>query len=117
MQVRDPECGQIRHRLLGGREGEVRLELDPVGGGGCHTNVRTRPDGFCFIGFRGTGRPGRGAASAVTGKVHWLATPGTALRCVVESREYGQVRAAILRLAMHRTGRRELPGKPFRPQH
>ncbi|OKJ42715.1 hypothetical protein AMK22_07820 [Streptomyces sp. CB01580] len=23
---------------------------------------------------------------------------------------------AILRLAMHRTGRRELPGKPFRPQ-
>lgn len=47
MQMRDAERGEIRHGPSGGREREVGLELEPVGGGGRHADVRTQPGGFC----------------------------------------------------------------------
>lgn len=57
MQMRDAEPGDVRDRCRGGREREVRLELQPVCGGGRHANVRTQLEGFCVIGpCTGTGR-------------------------------------------------------------
>lgn len=47
MQMGDAERGEIRHGLSGGREREVRLELEPVGGGGRHAPLRTQTAAFC----------------------------------------------------------------------
>ncbi len=43
MQMGDAEPGEIRHGVGGGGEREVRLELEPVRGGGRHGLVRTQP--------------------------------------------------------------------------